>query len=166
MGRLKEYFIQNPFMLAHHPSCDKFSDHTLNFGGLRLCMGCFVIYPTAAAALAVLYLASGTIQLDYMPAFWIALILFGVNAIRKTVIKDRLPKGIQIVFRIILGMSLAFMMASIWLAPVPEQFHLITLLLAFAIVYNLINGRKMVNTCKECPNYSEFPKCRGLKDIK
>ena len=92
--------------------------------------------------------------------------MFGINSIRKIIYKDNLPKTVQIVFRVILGISLASILYSVWLAPQPEQYYLITLFLAIAIGYNLFNSKKMLNTCKECGHYPEFPKCEGLNYIK
>ena len=166
MGRLKEYFKNNPFLLAHHPSCDKFSHHTLNYRGWKLCMGCFIIYPSAIITLAMLFFLQNLHSIDYLIAFYIALVMFGINSIRKIVFKDNLPKKVQIVFRIILGISLAYILYSIWLAPQPEQYYLIGMFLAIAIGYNLFNSKKMLKTCKECEQYPEFPKCEGLRNIK
>jgi hypothetical protein len=166
MGRLKEYFIENPFLLAHHPSCENFSNHTLDFRGLKLCMGCFVIYPTAIITLAAFFIISGHIVLNYMAAFMVALAMFTLNGIRKIVFRDRLAKNIQVAFRVVLGLSLSFMLISIWLARNPERNYLIGLFLAVAIGYNLLNSRRMMKTCKSCPQYPDFPKCEGLRNIK
>ncbi len=166
MGRLKEYFKNNPFLLAHHPSCDIFSSHTLNIRGWRLCLGCFVIYPSAVIALALLFFLSDLHSIEYLMAFYIALAMFLINSIRKIVYKDKLPKSMQIVSRVILGISLASILYSIWLAPQPEQYILIGMFLAIAIGYNLFNSKKMLKTCKECNQYPNFPKCEGLNNIK
>ena len=166
MGRLRDYLAENPFLLAHHPSCEYFSHHIIDFRGWKLCMGCFVIYPTAIITLMVMYLLSEFITLDYLAAFVVALTMFGINAIRKIVFKDRLAKNIQVCFRVVLGLSLAFMLVSMWLAPRPEQYYLIAMFLAVAIGYNLLNGGRMLKTCKECQNYPEFPGCEGLTYIK
>lgn len=166
MGRLKEYFKNNPFLLAHHPSCDTFSNHTLNIRGWKLCLGCFVIYPSAIISLALLFFLQDLHSIDYLMAFYIALAMFGINSIRKIIYKDNLPKSVQVVFRVILGISLASMLYSIWLAPQPEQYYLIALFLAIAIGYNIFNSKKMLKTCKECDQYQNFPKCEGLNNIK
>ena len=166
MGRLKKYFKNNPFLLAHHPSCDVFSNHTLNIRGWRLCLGCFVIYPSAIIVLTLLFILSDFHSIDYLMAFYIALAMFLINSIRKIVYKDNLPKSVQIVFRIILGISLASILYSIWLAPQPEQYMILGMFLAIAIGYNLFNSKKMLKTCKKCNQYSKFPKCEGLNNIK
>lgn len=166
MGRLKDYFDNNPFLLAHHPSCDIFSNHILNIRGRRLCLGCFIIYPSAVIALVLLFLLSDYHTYDYLIAFYMALAMFGINSIRKIIYRDNLPKRVQVVFRVVLGISLASIMYSIWLAPRPEQYMVIGLFLAVAIGYNLFNSKKMLKTCKECCHYPQFPKCEGLNNIK
>jgi len=166
MGRLKEYFDNNPFLLAHHPSCDTFSNHILNVRGWQLCLGCFVIYPSAAIALALLFFLSDFHSIDYLIAFYLALAMFGVNSVRKIIYKDNLPKKVQVVFRVVLGISLAFILYSMWLAPRPEQYVIIGLFLAIAIGYNLFNSKKMLKICKECNQYPDFPKCEGLNNVK
>ena len=129
-------------------------------------MGCFIIYPSAIITLALLFLLSDFHSIDYLIAFYIAVAMFLINSIRKIVYKDNLPKSVQIVFRIILGISLASILYSIWLASQQEQYILIGLFLAIAIGYNLFNSKKMLKTCKECEMYPEFPKCEGLNNIK
>ena len=162
MGRLKEYFKKNPFLLAHHPSCESFSDHTLNFRGWRLCMGCFVIYPSAIVSLIVIYVLSNIFTFDYLAMFAGSVIFFTINLIRKLVFRDNLQKRAQIVFRVILGISLALILTAIWLAPQAQRLHVILLFLAIAIGYNVFNGKKYLGTCKKCSRYPDFPKCEGL----
>ena len=158
MGWLKEYFRKNPFLLAHHPSCEYFSGHTLNFRGWRLCLGCFVIYPSAIVSLISLFVLSNFFTFSYMDMFYGALAFFGINLIRKLAFRDHLGIRAQIVFRIIL----ALMLTAIWLAPNNEQIYFIGMFLAVAIGYNLFNGKKYIGTCKNCPQYDKFPKCEGL----
>ena len=166
MGRLRDYFKENPFLLAHHPSCESFSNHTLNIRGWRLCLGCFVIYPSAIVSLLVLFVLLNYFAFDYMAMFIGSVIFFGINLIRKIVFKDNLQKRTQVVFRMILGLSLAFILTAIWLAPPTQRLYIILLFLSIAIGYNLFNSKKMLKTCKECSRYPEFPKCEGLNDVK
>ena len=162
MGRLKDYFKKNSFLLAHHPSCEYFSNHTLNFRGWRLCLGCFVIYPSAIISLAVLSVLLNYLNFDYLAMFIGSVIFFGINLIRKIVFKDNLQKRFQIVFRVILGISLALVLTAIWLAPQTHRLYIMSLFLAIAIGYNVYNGKKYLNTCKACSQYPDFPKCEGL----
>ncbi len=127
-------------------------------------MGCFVIYPTALIALIILYLISSIINIDYIFLFAMAVLLFSINLIRKLVLNDHLSKGVQIVFRAIIGISLALVLASAWLSPEKYRLILILAIISVAVVYNLYNGKKYLNTCKQCFQYSDFPKCEGLKD--
>ena len=162
MGRLRGFFKKNPFLLAHHPSCDKFSHHTFSITDWRLCLGCFVIYPTAVISLIILYLGSQFYIYDYYWLFSAAIVFFCLNLLRKSLFRDEVRQSIHVISRMMLGISLALILVSIWLAPKPQNIIILTLLLTVAIGYNLLNGRKYLKTCKTCSQYDKFPRCEGL----
>ena len=65
-----------PFLLSHHPDCDKFAiNHTINVGKYRFCIGCFVGYPTAIIGILAFYFLNLVNLLDSLFLLVIALIL-------------------------------------------------------------------------------------------
>jgi hypothetical protein len=161
MGHTKEKITKNSIVLAHHPSCKNFSHHTFNFHGRRLCMGCFIMYPSAAASLAVLLILNNYFHLDYFALLISSLVLFGVNAIRKLLLKDNIKKWAHVFFRIMLGFTLALAIMSIIRAPEDRQIQVAVFVLAVAVIYNFYNGMRNMNICKKCGQYSSFPHCEG-----
>jgi len=151
-----------PFLLAHHPSCKNFEHHTIEFRGRKLCMGCFITYPSVALTLVFLYILNGLYALDHYFLLALALVLFGINLIRKMIFKDNFRKGIHVIFRAELGIMLALALMSIVLANGNERILIGVFAITVAIVYNLYNGWRNLRTCKTCPQYIVFPKCDGL----
>ena len=53
-GNIKKFLLYSksflPFFLSHHPECESFKEHTINLGRVKLCIGCFISYPTAIFA--------------------------------------------------------------------------------------------------------------------
>lgn len=159
MGRQKKPI--EPIVLAHHPSCKNFSHHTFTFRGRRLCLGCFVMYPTAAIALAALFIIDRLYQLDYFALLLTSVILFGINTIRKIALKDRVPQWGHVFFRIALGIALALALMSIYRAPGDMFLPVAAFVIIVAVIYNIFNGFHNINICKKCSQYPMFPHCDG-----
>lgn len=54
-----------PILLSHHPNCEPFHAHTVQIGGLHLCIGCFVGYPAAVIGVFISFIG--------LMAHWISL---------------------------------------------------------------------------------------------
>ncbi len=132
--------------------------------GRRLCLGCFVMYPSAAISLAILLLINGFLPLNPIYLLIAAFILFGINAVRKVIFRDNFKKGVHFIFRIELGITLALAIMSIILTRGNERLFTVILVLAVAIVYNVYNGKRNLDICKKCPQHAQFPKCEGLAE--
>ncbi|MFO7619528.1 MAG: hypothetical protein R6W91_07765, partial [Thermoplasmata archaeon] len=161
-GRITLKKATEPFLLAHHPSCKYFEHHTIVVRGRRLCMGCFVMYPVAAMSLAVLWILNIIAPLDSLFLLMMAVVLFGINGVRKLLFKDNFRKAIHIIFRAELGVTLALAIMSIALARGNERLFIAIFVLAVAIVYNAYNGKRNLAVCKTCPQHHLFPRCEGL----
>ncbi len=159
MGRQKKPI--EPIVLAHHPSCEKFSHHTFTFRGRKLCLGCFVMYPTAAVALACLLLVNSVSSLNYLALLVTSIALFGTNALRKIALRDRIPQWGHVFFRIVLGITLALAIMSIIRAPGDLVLPVAVLVAAVAATYNILNGFNTMNICRKCSQYTIFPHCEG-----
>ena len=57
-SKIKRFFLYlrsfGPLFLSHHPECERFKEHTINIGRIKLCIGCFVGYPTAILGIYML----------------------------------------------------------------------------------------------------------------
>ena len=72
---------------SHHPSCSHYEDHTLNFPKLRLrlCIGCFIGYPSALISilLGIYFIYPAISQKIYILLFCIFLFLFQFLSLTK-----------------------------------------------------------------------------------
>jgi hypothetical protein len=163
MGRPRDI---EPIALAHHPSCSNFSHHTFTFRDRRLCLGCFVMYPAAAVSLAALLVLDRAYPLEYLGLLLSSLALFGINLVRKVILRDRIRKWGHVFFRIMLGLTLALALMSVVRAPANRQIWVAAFVVAVAAVYNLYNGIHNLNICRSCPKYPDFPRCEGASGFK
>ena len=124
-------------------------------------MGCFIMYPSTAVCLTTLLILNHFYPLDYVALLILSLVLFGMNAIRKLVLKDNIKKRAHVFFRVMLGFTLALAIMSTIRAPGDRQLQIATFVIVVAVIYNLYNGMHNLNICKKCPQYSSFPHCEG-----
>ena len=49
--KLKNFYKEyKPYLISHHPNCDKYEEHVFKIRGKKFCIGCFIGYPTAVRA--------------------------------------------------------------------------------------------------------------------
>ena len=145
---------RDPIILSHHPLCGKFEDHVFKIKGRHVCIGCATVYPSAImTAILLLVLSSGSFAI----AFPLALSSFALNLTRFLSKSHRF----SVLFNASLGISLgASLLASIH-APEDLQVVVVVFVLAVAISFSLVKGRRMLATCKSCERYREFPSCHN-----
>jgi len=119
------------------------------------------MYPTAAIALAALFIIDSLYKLNYLGLLLTSVILFGINAIRKIALKDRIPRWGHVFFRIALGIALALALMSIYRAPSEMFLPVAAFVIIVAVIYNIFNGFHNLNICKKCNQYPMFPRCEG-----
>jgi len=163
-GRIKKAIQKEPFILSHHPSCEKYSHHMVDLRGYKLCMGCFFTYPAAIITLLIAYLTPLNGYLDHIQFFGLAIIFLMLNVVRKLILRDRMSKKLHIIFRNFLGICLGLVIMGLLVIPDtdPMRWYYLILVISVAVIYNLANGIKTMRTCKACEDYPDFPKCQGL----
>lgn len=161
---MKKAVQKEPFILSHHPSCEKFSHHMVDFRGYKLCMGCFFTYPAAILTIIILYLPPFRDLFDHTQLFGLAIVFLSLNVARKLILKDRISKNLHILFRNFLGICLGLVVMGLLAVPEtdPLRWYYLIFVISVAVVYNLANGIKTMRTCKACEEYPNFPKCQGL----
>jgi len=160
--RIKEEIDKEPFLLSHHPRCEKYESHVVEIKGYKVCMGCLFTYPSALITILIANLLYFTNLYDFRILFYLGLAFFGIALIRKFFLNDRnLSKKVHILFRIILGVSLGFEISAIEYASGTARLFLIVFVAAVIITYNVLNGIKTREICKTCEQYHLFPNCDG-----
>ena len=161
---MKKAVQKEPFILSHHPSCEKFSHHMVDFRGYMLCMGCFFTYPAAILPIIIMHLPPFRDLFDHTQLFGLAIVFLSLNVGRKLILKDRISKNLHILFRNFLGICLGLVVMGLLAVPEtdPLRWYYLIFVISVAVVYNLANGIKTMRTCKACEEYPNFPKCQGL----
>jgi len=149
--RLLQELRSEPLILAHHPLCGRFDDHFLSIGERRLCRGCFTVYPSAVVLLIVLWL----LEMPFSSYFVLALAFFAAQLPRF------LPslRGLTVPFNFLLGGSLAAIIAAMLVCPPDLRSLFYPFVIAFIVAFMYLKGRRVLATCRKCPDRASFPAC-------
>lgn len=143
----------SPILLSHHPNCVHFKHHTLNIGKIRLCIGCFIGYPTAILSFVgftLFFFKSHPVQL------W--LLLLGIMAflpIFLSFTEWTEIKLIKIGQKFLVGFGSGLILAYFFSLLSPTQFwQKIALFYGISLVLmipiGLLHYRTMTNACANC----------------
>ncbi|WP_457916864.1 hypothetical protein [Candidatus Lokiarchaeum ossiferum] len=157
-----------PILLSHHPLCETFSNdmHTFKIGHRKLCIGCFITYPTAL----VFYLIgslSGLFNIFTTPQLWYfgfglcGIYLFSILGLTKT-------KKIKMITKFLIGCGIAFCVAAIWSLSHPIRLRLIVIGIYFLIGHAFINTMRLLDiyrTCHKCEYDCDWQRCPGMSSI-
>jgi len=170
-GTLIKFFLYGksfiPFLLSHHPECEKFKGHTLNIGRYKLCIGCFIGYPAAFIAILV----TPFLNLHNLVPSQILLILgliflatFVLSPLNLTKIKS-----IKIIQKILIGIGAALLFWGIMTSPNPRSTNKIVSLLVIMILISLLNVYHvygLYHICYKCDTPFDWGKCLGFQTIR
>lgn len=157
---IKQWLKSEPFILAHHPACERFKDHIVKIRGVCICRGCLFVYSTAIVSLILFNLPGKPSLLPYWGYFVLSFLFFFFSVIRKFYpLKTNLGENIS---RIFLGLTLSLSITSAIKAPSFQiKITLIVIIIIVWSIYNGLNGMRTINICRKCPEYNTFPKCSG-----
>ena len=142
-----------PMILSHHPSCLRYKDHTINIGKIKLCIGCFVGYPTTILTFIICYFMIIP-NLDI--TWWLYLIggiLFSMNLLSLTNLTDKKrlkifqKASIGIGAGIILALSLKFLSQY---SSILQAFLMYLGVIILIIPLGLLHYRTFKYTCRDC----------------
>ena len=157
-----------PLILSHHPECDKFNNHTINFGkNVRLCIGCFVGYPIAILGMFLLPLFNITslIPVDYfLPISIVLLATFILSPLKLT--KNKTVKIIQ---KALIGLGSSFLFWYIMTRPNPRIVNIFIFYFSFGAILTILNIYHVLGfilTCYKCETPFLWGSCGGLISIR
>ena len=160
---LKKYKL---LLLSHHPECDKFKNHTIRIGSVRLCIGCFIGYPTSLTGIFFLYISkiymlfNSTTYFLFGITFLSFFILSPLNLAKKKVIK--------IIQKFCIGLGSVFLFWWIWTLSTNPIVNLLNFMIIFGLIIGILNGYhaySLLKTCKKCIYASNWKKCPGFHTI-
>ena len=155
-------------LLSHHPLCSQYQDHTLNFSKIRLCIGCFIGYPSALISilLGFYFIYPAISQKIYLLFFGIFLFLFQLLSLTKlTEIKP-----IKIIQKFLMGFVVGqVLVVSYYWFPGSLLIKLIGVwgvILFFMAPIGFLHYRNLSDKCENCPERGNSLGCIYLNDEK
>ncbi|MHA1689461.1 MAG: hypothetical protein ACTSYC_10945 [Promethearchaeota archaeon] len=158
-----------PILISHHPECERFKAHVFNCKGIKLCVGCFIAYPTGSLALTLFFF----INLDkILPPYLLLSLAFVFNASTllslTRLTRNRLVKSVQ---KGAIATGVAFLL--IWIKAIPLSVPISTkislsviIIVIFLGLYNFKHVFTFLNTCYSCPFIFQWWRCPGFISIR
>ena len=156
-----------PFFLSHHPECANFKEHTIKCGKVKLCIGCFVGYPTAVVALFLIRISFLRILFSTHLSFMLSLLFIGSFFLSPLNLTKY--KKIKIVQKILIGFGAAMLFNWILERPSSNSTNLRTAFITFYILLmglNLYHVYGILGSCYKCATPFNWGKCSGFCSIR
>ncbi|MFW9951733.1 MAG: hypothetical protein ACFFKA_16580, partial [Candidatus Thorarchaeota archaeon] len=153
--------------LSHHPDCQKFKGHTLKIGKIKLCIGCFIGYPSALLGIFIIRVTNLHNFVPYECFLWIALPLLLTFILSFTNLTK--IKVIKIIQKMLIGLGASFLFWWIWYSPLSNQAKLIQFILTFGIILSILNIYHVygfLSACYKCETPFSWNKCLGFQKIR
>lgn len=171
IGIIKKFFLYIksflPFFLSHHPECERFKEHTLNLGKVRLCIGCFIGYPTAICAFFLIRFLNLHLLFSAQPFFILSLIFLGTFFLSPLNLTKY--KKIKIFQKILIGIGAAILFNWIMERNFSYFINIRTAFIVFYIlltVLNLYHAYGILSSCYTCETPFNWGKCSGFCTIR
>ncbi|MBD3256447.1 MAG: hypothetical protein GF383_15220 [Candidatus Lokiarchaeota archaeon] len=160
----KKYFqylkCLKPLLLSHHPVCDKFSNHVITIGKKKLCIGCFIGYPSTIIGIIILYFSDLINILDRTLFLSIGTLLLSTFILSLLNLAE--IKIVKIIQKICLGLGAAFLFWWIWTLSNFFFLNLIYFLLIFGFLSALLNAYHTYGwyrICRKCEHSLNWREC-------
>jgi len=155
-----------PLLLSHHPICDEFNSHFIKVGKIKLCVGCFIGYPTVIIGIILLGAFKLPALLGSELVLMIAFILMSTFILTPLNLTRLL--SVKILQKILIGLGSCFLFYYIWMLPNPFLINFVLFLISFGALSALLNLYHFLgihSTCKKCSFAGEWENCPGFKEI-
>ena len=153
-------------LFSHHPPCPKYEHHTLKLGKVRLCIGCFLGYPSGISAGLLgswLYLHS---LASVKMLFWIGLVLFSAILLSFTTWTSKKP--LKILQKILVGAGGGFLLSASFFSFEWSLFFRLLLVWGVGMILltpvGILHYWGFKKTCAPCPYHHDFGKCPLLSN--
>jgi hypothetical protein len=170
-GNFKKFLLYSksflPFFLSHHPECESFKEHTINLGRVKLCIGCFVSYPTAIFAFFLIRILNLHFLFSTQPFFILSLIFLGTFFLSPLNLTKY--KKIKIIQKFLIGIGVAIMFNWIMERPYSYFINIRTAFIVFYILLTLLNiyhAYGILGSCYKCETPFNWGMCLGFCTIR
>lgn len=156
-----------PFLLSHHPECENFEGHSLKCGRFKLCIGCFIGYPTAILAFLTIKIINLS-ELFSSQVFLILSIVF-LGTIFLSPLKLTENKRIKITQKFLIGLGTALLFNWIMERPYSRSKNLTTSFIVSYILLTILNvyhAYGILSNCFKCETPFNWGICPGFCEIR
>jgi len=141
-----------PMLISHHPPCETYKNHTINIGKLKLCIGCFVGYPSAILAVFLTKILYDRNSFNLIPILILGIIFSLAQLLSLTSITE--IKSIKIIQKFLIGAGSGFIIIFLYITiNLSEIFKLIIIFACVSILIfpiGVLHYRVSSKTCKMC----------------
>lgn len=156
-----------PFFLSHHPECENFKGHTINCGKIRLCIGCFIGYPTAIITIFLLGIFDKNNL--FSSDFFLILSFVFLGTFFLSVLNLTKIKIIKIIQKFLIGLGAALLFNWLMERPSSRSVNLRTTSVIFygiLILLNLYHAYGILGSCYRCKTPFNWGVCSGFCKIR
>ncbi|MHA1346698.1 MAG: hypothetical protein ACTSVO_04435 [Candidatus Heimdallarchaeaceae archaeon] len=158
-----------PYKLAHHPLCERFSNHVYNIKGYKVCRGCFNLYIGFIVGIIFAPIAIFVLNIN----FWTAVIATNILYIFTPLsVLINPPRNVKDFCRFLLGIAMMSMIVTIILTIVElvSEFNIwaLIIMLLTMLVYIVsrtyfmrLRSKRNEKICRECDQFN-LPRCEGM----
>lgn len=171
--KLKKFYQEyKPYLISHHPNCEKYEEHVFKIRKVKFCIGCFIGYPSAIAGIGI------SLPLVYfeLVSAWIFLsigIVFSC-AVLLSLTQFTKKRGRKILQKFLIGMGSGFILTSIWSFMGFAWYFKLLIIWGVIVVLNIPisimhykNHEKVCHQCewkrmsKNCPGFQPIEKVKS-----
>lgn len=170
-SKIKKFLLYGksflPFFLSHHPECENFKGHTVNCGEIRLCIGCFIGYPTAIITIFILGILDKNNFFSSDIFLLLSIVFLGtffLSLLNLTKIKI-----IKIIQKFFIGLGAALLFNWLMARPYSRSANLRTTFVIFygiLIILNLYHAYGILGSCYRCETPFNWGVCSGFCKIR
>ena len=156
-----------PFFLSHHPECENFKGHTLKCGKLKLCIGCFIGYPTAIITLLLLRIFNKNSLFNSDLFFVLSMIFLGTFFFSPLNLTKN--KAVKIIQKFLIGLGAALLFNWIMGRSYSKSVNIGTAFITFyviIIVLNIYHAYGILGSCYKCETPFNWGLCSGFCTIR
>jgi len=156
-----------PFFLSHHPECENFKGHTLKCGKIKLCIGCFIGYPTAIITLLLLRIFNKNELFNSDFFFVLSMIFLGTFFFSPLNLTKN--KAVKIIQKFLIGLGAALLFNWIMGRSYSKSVNIGTAFITFyviIIVLNIYHAYGILGSCYKCETPFNWGLCSGFCTIR
>lgn len=161
-SQLKDFFKNyGSLLLSHHPSCSRYQEHTLNISKIRLCIGCFIGYPSALFSIILGYFLIYPAVSQKIWLLLIGIFLFLFQFLSLTKLTEIKPIKIIQKFLIGWGAGQVLVVSYYWFSGsvLMKLIGVWGVMLFFMGPISLLHYRSLRDTCDNCPERGNSLDC-------